>query len=89
MNAIKYGQIMLTEGEFSIKAGIFSYFITHDVCGTGVYTVMRDRTPGVHGWCPTCYRNHKKKIQYDKKLTGIVALLDWKNEGDSRDKPTQ
>jgi hypothetical protein len=85
MDAIKYGQVMLTEGEFSIKAGIFSYFIVHDVCGTGVYSVMRDRTPGKHDWCRRCYDLYGKKIQYDEKMTGIVALLDWKDEGDSRD----
>ncbi len=85
MSAIKYGQVMLTEGEFSIKAGLYSYFITHDVCGTNVYTLMVDRRPTAHGYCKHCYTTYSKKIQYDKKMTGIISLLDWKNEGDLRE----
>ena len=84
MADIKYGQVMLTEGEFSIKAGIYSFFITHDVCSTPVYTLMHDRSPASHGYCKHCYTTYGKKVQYNKKMTGIITLLDWKNEGDVR-----
>ncbi len=79
MSDIVSNQVMLREDGFSIRAGIFSYFIKHDACDTVVYDIFIDRTPAKQGPCEECDK------MYPKKMEGLITLLDWKDEGVRRE----
>jgi hypothetical protein len=78
VSALFHGQVMFTDGEFSIKAGSWSFYIVHDPCGAAVYTLTVDRIPQTVGLCSQC------KKQYPIKMEGMISLLDWGSEGDRR-----
>jgi hypothetical protein len=76
-----FDTIVFTEGEFSIRVGTWSYFITHDPCngrkqeGGRRMGVAYDRTPSgrllSENRCETC------KKPYSEEMDGFMQMLVW------------
>jgi hypothetical protein len=77
MAAYRHGEVVLTKGEFAIKAGVWSFFITHK-CGKAVYTMNRERAPVAQGPCEQC------NVSYPKEMEGFIELLDYGNDDPDR-----